>query len=350
MAESSQSPPKKPPASTQWLLVGIALGIGWGLFFGESGAWVKWIGDVFVGLLQMAVLPYVSLSLICSVARLSSQQGARVARVSIGVLMLLWAIGLLSLLAMSLSFPQWKGGSFFSTSLVEEPVGPNWLSLFIPANPFYSLSQNFVPAIVLFSIGLGVALMRIPNKELLLDRLELLVDGFGRLNGMIVRMSPVGVFGIVGHAAGTLSLGQFKLLQGYILVYAVGTLLLTLWILPSLIASFTTITQREVLSESRDLLITAFVIGNTFAVLPLIVEAVKRLMRDRDSGLSLHTPEYAVQLAYPFPDLGRIILMVFVPFAAWFYGTMAEVAVPRRLYASILKRIRRFSEPALVPG
>jgi hypothetical protein len=29
---------------------------------------------------------------------------------------------------------------------------------------------------------------------------------------------------------------------------------------------------------------------------------------------------------------------------------MAEVAVPRKLYAAILRRIRRFSEPALVPG
>jgi hypothetical protein len=29
---------------------------------------------------------------------------------------------------------------------------------------------------------------------------------------------------------------------------------------------------------------------------------------------------------------------------------MAEVTVPRKLYATILRRIRRFSEPALVPG
>ena len=29
---------------------------------------------------------------------------------------------------------------------------------------------------------------------------------------------------------------------------------------------------------------------------------------------------------------------------------MAEVAVPRKLYAAILRRIRRFSEPTLVPG
>jgi hypothetical protein len=29
---------------------------------------------------------------------------------------------------------------------------------------------------------------------------------------------------------------------------------------------------------------------------------------------------------------------------------MAEVAVPRKLYVAILKRIHRFSEPALVPG
>ncbi|MDB4285581.1 transposase, partial [bacterium] len=29
---------------------------------------------------------------------------------------------------------------------------------------------------------------------------------------------------------------------------------------------------------------------------------------------------------------------------------MAEVAIPKRLYAAILKRIRLFSKPALLPG
>ena len=42
------------------LLGGIAIG----LLFGESSAWLKVGGDVFIGLLQMAVLPYIVCALI----------------------------------------------------------------------------------------------------------------------------------------------------------------------------------------------------------------------------------------------------------------------------------------------
>jgi Na+/H+-dicarboxylate symporter len=41
---------------TTLILAGLVLGLVWGLFFGEYGAWIKWIGDVYVGLLQMTVL------------------------------------------------------------------------------------------------------------------------------------------------------------------------------------------------------------------------------------------------------------------------------------------------------
>ena len=74
--------------------------------------------------------------------------------------------------------------------------------------------------------------------------------------------------------------------------------------------------------ESRSALITAFVIGNTFVVMPMITEAVNRLTRTTadDSDSDTPTAGYTVQLAYPFPDAGRIIALIFIPFAAWFYG------------------------------
>jgi Na+/H+-dicarboxylate symporter len=42
----------------------IGFGIGSGIFFGEIIAPVGIVGDAFIGLLQMTVLPYVTVSLI----------------------------------------------------------------------------------------------------------------------------------------------------------------------------------------------------------------------------------------------------------------------------------------------
>ncbi len=327
---------RRRPSFTTMIITGVLLGLAWGLFLGEYGAWVKWIGDAYVGLLQMTVLPYVALSLTCNVGRLSVKQGGRLARVAFGVLVLLWLIGLITLVVMRFSFPAWDAGSFFTTSLVSEPETMNWLELFIPSNPFWSLTNNLVPAVVLFCLGLGVALIPVANKESLLDKLDILIEGLGRLNKLVVRLSPLGMFGIVGHTAGTLSPDQFSLLQGYILVYAVASLLLSLWILPALIAACTPFSHRDVLTSCRDVLLTAFIIGNTFVVLPMIIEAVKQLLaKKRLSGRdTLHAPEYTVQLAYPFPDVGRIVGLVFIPFAAWFYGSAVDLAMAPQLVAT----------------
>ena len=56
----------------------------------------------------------------------------------------------------------------FSTTLVQETEPFDFLNLYIPTNPFNSLANNIVPAVVLFSLILGAALMTIPEKARLL--------------------------------------------------------------------------------------------------------------------------------------------------------------------------------------
>ena len=79
--------------------------------------------------------------------------------------------GLLALLP--LTFPDLETASFFTTTLLEEPRRFDFLQ-FIPENPFSSLANNVVPAVVLFSIAVGVALMTIDRKRTLIDNLEIL--------------------------------------------------------------------------------------------------------------------------------------------------------------------------------
>ncbi|MFQ5992566.1 MAG: cation:dicarboxylate symporter family transporter, partial [Nitrospiraceae bacterium] len=46
------------------ILIGMVLGIIAGIFFGEEVAFLQIIGEGFIQLLQMSVLPFVTLSLI----------------------------------------------------------------------------------------------------------------------------------------------------------------------------------------------------------------------------------------------------------------------------------------------
>ena len=201
MVENSDSNRnRRRPNLTTWILIGLFAGVVWGLFFGDTTHWTKWIGDVFVGLLQMSVLPYILLSLVSNVGRQTIESGRQLLRTGLLVLAGLWGIGLMCLGIMSQAFPAWQAGSFFSSTFVEEPESIDWLNLFVPANPFRSLVADSIPAIVVFSIGLGIALIGIPNKTRLLDPLDVIVDALGRLNKLVVSLTPIGMFGIVAYA------------------------------------------------------------------------------------------------------------------------------------------------------
>ena len=73
--------------------------------FGEEVAWLSIAGDVFIGLLQMTVLPYIMFSLIVNIGRLSMDTGKKIIRYGLIFLFLLLSIGLLYLIILPLSFP-----------------------------------------------------------------------------------------------------------------------------------------------------------------------------------------------------------------------------------------------------
>lgn len=64
MSESSSNAnEKESPRQSQLILFGVVLGFGCGLFFGEYCRFLGLVGDAYVKLLQMTVLPYITVSL-----------------------------------------------------------------------------------------------------------------------------------------------------------------------------------------------------------------------------------------------------------------------------------------------
>ena len=310
------------------ILTALASGIACGLFLGDYADGLRVVGKIYVGLLQMTVLPYIVFSLISSIGRLSLTEGKRLAIVSVAVLGVLWAIGLLTVAFMSLSLPDRTTGAFFSTNLVESQQAVDFIELFVPSNPFGSLANNVAPAVVVFCLLFGVALIKVGSKEGLLEQFDIVVTTLIRVNSFVVSLSPIGIFAITATAAGTLSFEEFGRLQAYLLTFALSVFLLTLFVLPMLIAACTPFKYRDILAVSKNALITVFVVQSLFVVIPMLAEGVRELVdKYRKEGLkaSAH-PEYVIPLAYPFPHMGKVLTLVFIPFAAWFYGSPMNFA------------------------
>ena len=61
------------------ILIGLIAGILTGLFFGELVSGLKLVGDVFVKLLQVTVLPYIVASLIAGFGRMQMSHARKLA-------------------------------------------------------------------------------------------------------------------------------------------------------------------------------------------------------------------------------------------------------------------------------
>lgn len=307
--------------STLYIISSLLAGIALGILVGEKAGQLQVIGDIYIGLLQMTVLPYIVFALIANIGRLNYIEAQLLARKGLFVLVILWLIGALCVWSMSLALPKLNSGAFFSSLLVENTTKIDFLKLFVPANPFQSLSENSVPAVVVFSIMFGAASIGYKEHKLLLEHFDHIAKILLRVNSFVVMLTPIGVFAIAASAAGTLTLEQFGQVQAYILMLIGAVTIVTLVIFPMLISSCTPFTYRQIARESRNILLTVFVVGSVFVVIPLMTRAITRLFHSHVNTESEHArlPDLVLPLAYPFPDMGKILSLVFVVFAGWFY-------------------------------
>jgi Na+/H+-dicarboxylate symporter len=281
----------------------------------------------------------VTVSLIVGIGSLDPV-AARKLFLRVGALTLvLWGLALGVVFLMPLAFPSLESASFFSTTLVETPPPVDFLTLYIPSNPFHSLANSVVPAVVLFSALLGIALMGVERKEGLIDALQAIERALGRANRLVVRLTPVGLFAIAAHTAGTMDLEQVARLRVFQLAYAAMALLVALWIFPSRVACVTHVTAGRVLGSMRDVFITAFITGELFIVLPSLIERSKALMRESGSPepQDASAPDIIVPAFYNFPHSAKMLSLSFVLFAAWYSETTLTVAqYPRLAVAGIV--------------
>ncbi len=302
------------------ILVGLMAGIVTGLFFGDLVADLKVVGDIFVRLLQITVLPYIVASLISGIGRMNMESARQLALRGTAVLLFIWALALVLIVAATFAFPDIDAASFFGSAAPVEAPSPNLYDLYLPANIFYSLTNNFVPAVVLFSILVGIALISVDEKDGVLKLFDGIAQAMSRINNFVVQLTPYGIFAIAAAASGTMTIDELGRVQVYLVTYISLAMLTTFWIFPGLISAVSGIPFREVFRTFRDPLVTAFATGNQFVVLPQIAASCKELLKrhgargeQTDSAVDILVP-----VSFNFPSLGKLLVLLFVLFAGWF--------------------------------
>lgn len=319
---------RKKPSLATLVLIGFGLGIATGIFFGEIVEPLNALGMAFIRLLQMSVLPYITVSLIRGLGRMSYAKAGKLARKAGLIMVMLWSLALIAVALFPIAFPNWQTSAFFSTSTLQLAPPPDFVALYIPSNPFHSLANSVIPAVVVFSIALGIALIGVKNKEGLLDTLDAIGEALGRITAFVVRLAPVGVFAIAASAAGTMGIDQLIRLQVYLITYVLVWAVMAFWVIPALVTSFTPLRYGEVIGMTRDALVTAFATGSLMVVIPILAEKSRQILGRHD--IAGEETESAIGVIVPtsfsFPSSGALLSLAFVLFGGWLASAPLSVA------------------------
>ncbi|MFM9913167.1 MAG: dicarboxylate/amino acid:cation symporter [Methylophilaceae bacterium] len=287
---------KLPSLNTQILLgagAGILLGLSLGVLGVESttsqqGLYVAGLlGNVFIDLLKMILVPLVFTSIAVGVANLRAhQQMHRVWTTTLAFFVLSMAIAIVIGLTatnlfepgkhLSLDLFQNSMQNFDAKHMTLADFAVSFMhSLFV--NPFAALAQGNVLAIVIFALFLGIALVM--GGERYRNILGLLQEGLEitlRIVGWIMRLAPLGIMALLAKLVATQNVELLASMGKFIAVVIGSTMLHGIVVLPLILWLVTRVTPLQFWRGAREALVTAFATSSSSATLPVTLRCVEQ--------------------------------------------------------------------------
>lgn len=311
--------PSTPALAILGMVIGLIAGAKSTSLFWGVGA----IADSFFTLLQMTALPYISLSLIAGVGKLSPRFIKETLKSSLTMFFALLAICVSVILLSSLVFPDWLNANFYNANTLHSTDDVDFVKLFIPSNPFSAYANTIIPSVVVFSLFVGIGLRKVKGKESTIAVLDNLLAAIANVNSLITKWSPIGIFCLVYRAIFTFDSSQMDGLLIYLITASSVVILLSFVILPWFVTSFSEYSYKQVFDTAKEPMLLAFATGSFFAVIPIIVEKVKTLF---DQTTKKHRyadfiPEIIVPITFSLPVGGKLLCLLFALFSIWVSGS-----------------------------
>ena len=117
---------------------------------GEKAQILEPIGTIFIKLMQITVLPLIVIFVIAGLGSINQADAREFLKKIVSIILLIWFLGIIAFYSKQFVFPDVPNTSFFSITQISESPPLDLIELFIPSNPFHSLSEGLMPAIVLF--------------------------------------------------------------------------------------------------------------------------------------------------------------------------------------------------------
>ncbi|MCE0723186.1 cation:dicarboxylate symporter family transporter [Legionella resiliens] len=304
------------------VIIAVIVGVLTGLLIGDKAVIFEPIGRIYTMLMETVVFPYIMSTLLVSLGDLSPSLSIKLLKkIWVYFLLLLLTYGTLIILAQAIPL----GTTLSTYEQTNVPQQSGILDFLLPENLFYDLTNNYIPAVVIFCILFGFILQLIPNKSTLFSVLETISDTCLLFWNRLVKFAPIATFALLAYISGTIKFNQLYDLSIFLILFLIGILLLIFWIIPITISSFTNIRYKEILPELRDALIISAITTLSVVALPYIQKTTEKFIAHKkyevDTKENKDIIKTILLINYPLAQLGNFFVYLFILFASLYFNS-----------------------------
>lgn len=270
------------------LLLGIAVGAA---FYGnpEVATYLQPVGDIFLRLIKMIVIPIVISSLIVGVANVGDiKKLGKLGGKTILYFEIITTIAIVvGLLAANLFHP----GTGVNMKTLEKTDIQAYVDTthevqshsmidtvvnIVPKNIFEALSTGNMLAIIFFSVMFGLGVAAIGEKgKVVLQFFQGTVDAMFYMTNQIMKFAPFGVFALIGVTVSKFGVQSLIPLSKLVIV-VYGTMVFFVVVVLGIVAKLVKVNLWHMIKILKDELVLAYSTASSETVLPKIMEKMEK--------------------------------------------------------------------------
>jgi len=283
----------------QQIFLGMIIGAIAGLVLGDNATYLKPVGDIFVNMIKMIVVPLIFFS-ICS-AITSMEQSHSLGRIggkSLLIYLASTAVAIVIGLFLANVFDPSEGITNTELFGSKKEIQPKTVSFsetivgMIPTNPIKAMAEGNVLQIIVFALFLGTA-VNITGKKVkkVADAMSEIAEVIYSLTGIIMKFAPFGVFALIGWVVGTQDPEILKALVKVVIVVISACVLHTILVYSLFIAGLARLNPLTFFKKIIDAQVLAFSTSSSSATLPITMKVAEDKL-----GVSKGTANFVLPL------------------------------------------------------
>ena len=274
------------------IIICMILGASLGMYFNNTGydnsyiyTFVVLMGDIFVRLLKMVIVPLIFTSIIIGVSSIKDR--TKIGRLGFKTFLYYMSTSLIAILiGLSLANMIEPGvgasvisdaGAYDTSKLNSSTSILDILKRMIPLNPISAMASGDMLGIIFFAIFFGVVLSFVESKHSsnILSLINSIYQVIMRMTQLVIKCAPLGVLGLMTKTVSSVGLSIFKELGMYALTIACGLSLHLFIVLPLILFLLVRINPLNHFRAMASAMVTAFSTSSSSATLPVTIKCVK---------------------------------------------------------------------------